>query len=669
MYRLKEATKLMTGINFQSKTIWTRLDKFLTSQSSMMTNPKVPVVIESKQNREFIAQKTDNHTDSEQEKTAQIAGLKADIDALDKPDFDDKKYLQTGKQLALLAYATQHTAQRERRSTVMGNYDYNTNIGRKYSYSVHNNLTMIGDETKIPEYKEDETLFTLLNECRSVTMKNPYVLLISISKYRDRRDSYRDLDGSVKDTALMYDLWHNIYNYDNMTVLCNEEWDQGYDSGHGAYNFSGFNNNNNDDIDSSSKLITVELHCSNTISQFTIPMEHINDGDDSNPNSYNINHFYQQVKHSLYSNVNINKETKNKVEKDGNFEMQVFLYEDNDIEIETIEDLQEQMEILDSDTEDEDNQDFTDNTDHKDKQKSNRCLKLTITFTEIKRTNNINVETVESSSKILGNGTKFKNYLKNKVVSRINLDEKGNIDGLIVCFSGHGIKDKMILSNGEEFEFRSLFDIFNGDNCGHLLDKPKLFFLDCCRGKDIAESKRIWNGSDSYNSYNYGQRNLSQDSFNFSTGGSQISRHRGMMKHKRNDWIETKFHPSSGFATIYSNCDKYKSNDGSEGGCLMMSIHKVFKKPQLIEYYSLRELIVAIRRQTKIYAGGGKIFAYRGSAAVGSTAQCVDFHESLEHKVYLRKNIDHDDSENDEMIKNGNGSHNHDKNKFNCLIQ
>ena len=59
---------------------------------------------------------------------------------------------------------------------------------------------------------------------------------------------------------------------------------------------------------------------------------------------------------------------------------------------------------------------------------------------------------------------------------------------------------------------------------------------------------------------------------------------------------------------------------------MIPSIQKIFENPKEIEKYSLRELIIALRRQTKIFSG------------YGDGTQCVDCHESLEHKVYFKVN-------------------------------
>ena len=73
------------------------------------------------------------------------------------------------------------------------------------------------------------------------------------------------------------------------------------------------------------------------------------------------------------------------------------------------------------------------------------------------------------------------------------------------------------------------------------------------------------------------------------------------------------------------------------GGCLTRAIEKIFEKTKLIESKSLRDLIVTIRELTKIYAG-------KGNKEYGLSGQMVDFHETLENKVYFRRHAQYGDS-------------------------
>ena len=56
------------------------------------------------------------------------------------------------------------------------------------------------------------------------------------------------------------------------------------------------------------------------------------------------------------------------------------------------------------------------------------------------------------------------------------------IDSLIVCYSGHGCEnDWLFCSNGELLSLYEIKNYFNEEKCPLLKDKPKLFYIDCCR--------------------------------------------------------------------------------------------------------------------------------------------------------------------------------------------
>ena len=227
-------------------------------------------------------------------------------------------------------------------------------------------------------------------------------------------------------------------------------------------------------------------------------------------------------------------------------------------------------------------------------------------YCDIETLSNSNKNKNEKGDKILKDRQEFEDYLR---IIRGKIDANKRNDGLLFIYSGHGIKDAIILANGIKFKLCKIFEIFNGKECVFLRDKPKVFILDCCRGKNIAETyKKIENNN------NFGQ--------NIMSAQVPIQRQKGPPP----AWVHERFHPNSGFATIFGNCENYACNESDKGGSLIRSIQKIFENPKEIEKYSLRELIIAIRKQTKLLTGSGH------------GTQCVDFHESLEYKVYFKVN-------------------------------
>ena len=64
--------------------------------------------------------------------------------------------------------------------------------------------------------------------------------------------------------------------------------------------------------------------------------------------------------------------------------------------------------------------------------------------------------------------------------------DHGNYDCFAVCMLSHGERrvntDEVCGVDGKGIELDKIFRLFNGEKCKSLASKPKLFFLQCCRG-------------------------------------------------------------------------------------------------------------------------------------------------------------------------------------------
>ena len=223
-------------------------------------------------------------------------------------------------------------------------------------------------------------------------------------------------------------------------------------------------------------------------------------------------------------------------------------------------------------------------------------------YTQQKNNNTIS-DSVSYAPLAMADSNSYNDFL---VGIRLKIDSNKCYDGLIYYYSGHGVTNGIILENGEKFSIKRIFQTFNGTQCVLLRDKPKIMIFDSCRGRQVAGT------------YDVQPTVVTKGPNN-----------------PRNAWIDSKFHANAGLATIFSNFEDYSINDSDYGGCLTRAICKVFNNPQKIVNHSLRDLIVALRRQTKIYSG-------RGNVKEGASSELVDFHETLEYKLYFRsKNVDY----------------------------
>ena len=209
----------------------------------------------------------------------------------------------------------------------------------------------------------------------------------------------------------------------------------------------------------------------------------------------------------------------------------------------------------------------------------------------------------QTSENILKDAKSFQDYLKQKIRGIIDVNAEN--DGLIFYYSGHGEKDVIILGNDEKCAIKqNIMNIFSGEECIHLRGKPKIAIFDCCRGKDISQTYQVEEKDD-----------------------EKENTHMKL----RGNWYDSMSHSHADMAIIFSNFEGFVVNDSDYGGCLTRAIEKVFEKPELIQSLSLHDLIFDIRKQTKINAGtGNKDYKW--------SPQTVDFHETLDSKVYFGKN-------------------------------
>ena len=60
--------------------------------------------------------------------------------------------------------------------------------------------------------------------------------------------------------------------------------------------------------------------------------------------------------------------------------------------------------------------------------------------------------------------------------------DHSNYDCVVVCILTHGVEGKLYGSDGNLIEVQRLIRLFNGDQAPYLVGKPKLFFIQACRG-------------------------------------------------------------------------------------------------------------------------------------------------------------------------------------------
>jgi len=86
-----------------------------------------------------------------------------------------------------------------------------------------------------------------------------------------------------------------------------------------------------------------------------------------------------------------------------------------------------------------------------------------------------------------------------RIQAELNLKHHRDCDALLFIFSGHGTWHKsgthLICSDNRTVSVREIQDKFASNNCKFLAGKPKLFYLDCCRGENKIKTVKVTKGA------------------------------------------------------------------------------------------------------------------------------------------------------------------------------
>ena len=77
--------------------------------------------------------------------------------------------------------------------------------------------------------------------------------------------------------------------------------------------------------------------------------------------------------------------------------------------------------------------------------------------------------------------------LMEKIYKFAQRPEHGSMDSVVVCILSHGMPGKIYTVDGELIPINDLTAAFNGQNAKHLIGKPKLFFIQACRGGKVED--------------------------------------------------------------------------------------------------------------------------------------------------------------------------------------
>lgn len=84
---------------------------------------------------------------------------------------------------------------------------------------------------------------------------------------------------------------------------------------------------------------------------------------------------------------------------------------------------------------------------------------------------------------VLRNTTAY--VLMDKVQEFASRPEHSTMDSVVVCILSHGMPGKIYSVDGKLIPIADLTAAFNGQNAKYLISKPKLFFIQACRGGKV----------------------------------------------------------------------------------------------------------------------------------------------------------------------------------------
>ena len=156
-----------------------------------------------------------------------------------------------------------------------------------------------------------------------------------------------------------------------------------------------------------------------------------------------------------------------------------------------------------------------------------------------------------------------------------------NYDGLIFILSCHGESNGVILdSKAQEYPLQYIYAKFNNKYCQSLISKPKLFFIDCCRGSMREKAAK-------FNPQNNDNNNAMK------AKGTEIDNENKKKKENAID-LSNQVHQESNFYKLFANPDGWASIDSLKGGVLIRSIKKVFLEDDKILSTPLHDIFLQI---------------------------------------------------------------------------
>ena len=232
-----------------------------------------------------------------------------------------------------------------------------------------------------------------------------------------------------------------------------------------------------------------------------------------------------------------------------------------------------------------------------------------------------------NQEKLNNNNNKFKlewtdDEIYNLMDETLKILLIGEHDSLLIFISSHGDSDSVILdSNCEEVSLFAMFANFFGDKCALMIDKPKIFIVDACRGsmksrvktastRNLSEMENIEQPQQKKEAKEEKEqkeekeaqvRGITPNATNMTNAANITS---GKLKGTRKSTLKDYFQTEANCRFIYANPDGYAAVDGgAKGGYLIQAVKHVFSNKNHIQQENLDSIVNQIRWKTRKLVG------------------------------------------------------------------
>nr|XP_002122917.1 caspase-2-like [Ciona intestinalis] len=225
-------------------------------------------------------------------------------------------------------------------------------------------------------------------------------------------------------------------------------------------------------------------------------------------------------------------------------------------------------------------------------------------------------EQINYKTILVENCNKFE--MERRVKQFAQMEEHRKCDSCAVAILSHGSKTDIYASDGRSIPIESLIKMFDNVNCPPLRNKPKIFFIQCCRGNNMDQGIDATDGpptlnSETSDSYNSTTHNITTDVDIISTASKRLPTSSDMI---------------IGYATLQGNAALRNTRHGS--WYIQVLVKKIAQHAHEMD---LLEILTLVNSAIKSKEGHSTDFDSQG------VKEMSEFHSTLCKKLFFYPGI------------------------------